>query len=80
MVVYAIKQHKTNQKTHANQLISGNFCSFPAVITVAMSQYHLLALSRAHQERLQLGYCHGDRKSTRLNSSHPSRSRMPSSA
>ena len=44
MVVYAFKQHKTNQKTHANQLISGKFCSFPAVITVAMSQYYLHGL------------------------------------
>ena len=37
-------RHKTNQKAHANQLISGKFCSFPAVITVAMSQYHLHGL------------------------------------
>ena len=32
------------------------------------------------QRRLKLGYSRADRKSTRLNSSHSAKSRMPSSA
>ena len=37
-------------------------------------------LARIREKQKELGIRNTDRKSTRLNSSHPSRSRMPSSA
>ena len=51
----------------------GDICTYPGKLKLILSGFHEAALAaRACFKR--------DRKSTRLNSSHPSRSRMPSSA
>ena len=56
------------------------FAALAAVLTVGAVQAADMNMDMSGHEHHMMAGDHSDRKSTRLNSSHPSSSRMPSSA
>ena len=71
-----------NSRGEERSRIEGQICDMYTPLVHKMADKYRSASAysiSANDDRVQDGY-QGDRKSTRLNSSHPTTSRMPSSA
>ena len=86
-----IQVNTENFETNLNGIFAiGDICTYPGKLKLILSGFHEGALAARGcfkyarpDEKLRFEFTttsKADRKSTRLNSSHPSRSRMPSSA
>ena len=69
-----------DRENEGDLIIPANFSTPEAINFMAKFGRGLICLAMTHERGRALNLDMIDRKSTRLNSSHPSRSRMPSSA